>query len=403
MSLLNRFLAYVSFDTQSDPYSETIPSTSKQLKLIQHIKEELVSLGITSIREDGFGNLYATIPSNTDKKVPSIGFMAHVDTATEMSGKDVKPHVISSYKGESIVLNPSLQIHLDPSIFPSMLKHLGKTLVTTDGTTLLGADDKAGIAIILTFVDYVVHHPEFKHGPIQLGFTCDEEIGRGVAHFDPTLFHADFAYTLDGGDMSEINIENFNASSAVVTITGKAIHPGSAKDQMMNAQTLASEYHLSIPKTMRPEHTEHYQGFIHLTESNGSVESSTLRYILRDHDVTLLKEKETFLHTLAKDMEVRYPGAYVTVSIHHSYANMKPVLDQHPDVLKRVEKAYKTLNLPLTIVPIRGGTDGANLTFKGVPTPNLATGGYNYHGKFEYLVIQDAEKMVEVIQEIVRV
>ena len=403
MSLLTRFLSYVSFDTQSDHYSETVPSTSKQLKLIQHIKEELIALGISSIREDGFGNLYATIASNTKLKVPSIGLMAHVDTATEMSGKDVKPKVIKKYAGQSIVLNPSLNIELNPAIFPTLLKHQGKTIVTTDGTTLLGADDKAGIAIILTFVEYLAKHPEFKHGPIQLGFTCDEEIGRGVAHFDPKLFQADFAYTLDGGDITEINIENFNASSAVVSITGKAIHPGSAKDQMINAQTLASDYQLSIPKTMRPEHTDHYQGFIHLTESNGSVESSTLRYIIRDHDLTLLKQKEVFLETLAKDLEKRYPGAIVNVSIQHSYSNMKPVLDKHPDILKRVEQAYKLLKLPLNIVPIRGGTDGANLTFKGVPTPNLATGGYNYHGKFEYLVIEDAEKMVEVIQEIVRV
>ena len=403
MSLLSRFLKYVHIDTQSDPHSLTVPSTMKQLVLIELLDQELKALGVSDIRKDPYGNLYATIASNTSKPTSSIGFMAHVDTATEMSGADVKPKVIEDYDGTIISLNKALGIVLDPKVFPSLLTHQGKTIVTTDGTTLLGADDKAGVAIIMSFVEYIMTHPECKHGPIQIAFTCDEEIGRGVAHFDPALFKADFAYTLDGGPIDRINIENFNASSATVTITGKAIHPGSAKDQMLNAQTIASEFHLAIPLSMRPEHTEHYQGFIHLTESTGSVEVTTLRYIIRDHDLALLKEKEQFLKTLAKQWLQTYPQASIIVNITHSYSNMKTIIDQCPEGLNKAKKAYQTLNLPLSLEPIRGGTDGSNLSFMGVPTPNLATGGYNYHGKFEYLVIEDAETMVSILQEIVRV
>lgn len=403
MSLLSRFLKYVKVDTQSDPHSETVPSTKKQLDLINILHKELIALGITDIRLDPYGNLYATLPANTSVNASSIGFMAHVDTATEMSGANVLPQVIEKYNGENIVLNKTLGIVLDPSIFPSLLGHKGKTIVTTDGTTLLGADDKAGVAIIMTFVEYLLNHPEVKHGPIQIAFTCDEEIGRGVAHFDPKLFNADYAYTLDGGPIDRINIENFNASSAVVTITGKAIHPGSAKDQMINAQTVASEFHLAIPSSMHPEHTDHYQGFIHLTESVGSVEVTTLRYIIRDHDLGLLKDKEAFLKTLAIQLLNKYPQASIDVVITHSYTNMKTIIDQFPEGINNAKLAYQTLNLPLSLEPIRGGTDGSNLSFMGVPTPNLATGGYNYHGKFEYLVVEDAEKMVSILEEIVRV
>jgi len=403
MSLLSRFLNYVKVDTQSDPHSETIPSTKKQLDLIHILHQELIALGIRDIRLDPYGNVYATLPSNTSLKTASIGFMAHVDTATEMSGANVLPKVIEKYDGGKIVLNKSLGIVLDPSIFPSLLDHQGKTIVTTDGTTLLGADDKAGVAIIMTFVEYLLNHQEIKHGPIQIAFTCDEEIGRGVAHFDPKLFKADYAYTLDGGPIDRINIENFNASSAVVTIQGKAIHPGSAKDQMINAQTVASEFHLTIPLSMRPEHTDQYQGFIHLTESVGSVEVTTLRYIIRDHDLGLLKEKEAFLKTLSTQLLVKYPQASIDVIITHSYTNMKTIIDQFPEGINKAKLAYQTLNLPLSLEPIRGGTDGSNLSFMGVPTPNLATGGYNYHGKFEYLVVEDAEKMVSILEEIVRV
>jgi tripeptide aminopeptidase len=298
------------------------------------------------------------------------------------------------------MLNEERAIYLDPAVFPSLKDHCGKTLVTTNGLTLLGADDKAGCAIIMDFVAYVMHHPEYHHGPIQIGFTCDEEIGRGVTYFDPMKFQATFAYTLDGGPIDCINIENFNASSAVVTIQGKAIHPGSAKNQMVNAQTIAAQYHLSLPREQTPEHTEDHEGFIHLTETIGGVEWTELRYILRDHDANKLSAFETLMRQRADALNAMLDEPRVTVTIQQSYTNMKPVIDHHPDILKRVEKAYDALNLPLRYEPIRGGTDGALLTVNGVPTQNLATGGYNYHGKYEYFVLEDGQKMVDVLKQI---
>jgi tripeptide aminopeptidase len=400
MTLLERFLMYVRIDTQSDPDSTSIPSTLKQLDLLHVLANQLKDLGVPRVEEDGKGNVYATIPSNDPTKTTSIGLMAHVDTATEMSGANVHPNIISNYNGQRITLHEERGIYLDPAVFPSLNDHRGKTLVTTNGLTLLGADDKAGCAIIMDFVAFVMHHPEYRHGPIQLGFTCDEEIGRGVTYFDPSKFQATFAYTLDGGPIDCINIENFNASSAVVTVQGKAIHPGSAKDQMVNAQTLAAQYHLSLPRDHTPEHTDGHDGFIHLTETIGGVESTELRYILREHDAKKLQAFETLMLEKADALNATLDEPRLTVTIKQSYTNMKPVIDQHPDILKRVEKAYAALNLPLRYEPIRGGTDGAMLTVKGVPTPNLATGGYNYHGKYEYFVLEDGQKMVDVLKQI---
>ena len=402
MNLLNRFLKYVKIDTQSDADSLTIPSTKKQFDLLHVLKDELMELGVKDIRLETNGNLYATIPSNTKNKVPSIGFLAHVDTASEMSGKNVKPQVIKNYDGSKLKLNKDLDVYLDPKTFPNLKHHQGKTLVTTDGTTLLGADDKAGIAIIMTFIDSIMRDPG-SHGPIQIGFTCDEEIGRGVTHFEPKLFKADFAYTLDGGPIDEINYENFNASSAVVKVQGKAIHPGSAKGQMVNSQTIASSFHLALPKKLTPEMTEGYEGFIHLTQSTGTVESTELRYIIRNHDEKKLKDQEQILLDTARKINASFHGEWIQVFISPSYANMKPILDKKPDALERALEAYKSLSLKVSPVPIRGGTDGANLTYKGVPTPNLATGGENYHGKYEFLVVEDAETMVRVLREIIRV
>jgi tripeptide aminopeptidase len=401
MNLLNRFLEYVKIDTQSDADSSTIPSTSRQFNLLNLLKQQLQDLGVKDIRLDKTGNLYATIPSNVKLRAPSIGLIAHVDTASEMSGANVKPHVVKNYDGQKILLNPKDDIYLDPKVFPSLKQHKGKTLVTTDGTTLLGADDKAGVAIIMTLVESVLKQP-FPHGPIQLGFTSDEEIGRGVVHFDPKLFKADFAYTLDGGPIGEFNYENFNASSAVVLIHGKAIHPGSAKDQMVNAQTIASAFHLALPRAKTPEQTEGYQGFIHLTETIGSVEKTELRYILRDHDLNKLKALEKILIKLANDFNRQHGKNTIEVIMKPSYLNMKPLVEKHPEILQRIHRAYKTLGKKVSPTPIRGGTDGANLTVKGVPTPNLATGGENYHGKYEFLVVEDAFFMVEVLREILR-
>ncbi|MGA0875590.1 MAG: peptidase T [Bacilli bacterium] len=402
MDLLTRFLRYVKIDTQSDGDSQTVPSTSKQLDLIKLLQKELLDLGIKDVRLDLTGNLYASIPSNSKAKAPAIGLMAHVDTASEMSGKDVKPQVIRNYHGKRITLNENLKIFLDPKVFPSLKTHQGKTLVNTDGTTLLGADDKAGVAIIMTFLDYVMTNPSYLHGPIQIGFTCDEEIGRGVVHFDPKKFGADFAYTLDGGPIEEINYENFNASSAIVKVQGKAIHPGSAKNQMINSQTIASQFHLALPKALTPERTEGYQGFIHLTESTGSVEQTEYRYIIRHHDAKQLKAQEKLMVNTAKKINDQLGMKAVEVTIKPSYLNMAPMILKYPEGLNRAKQAYKTLGLKLHAVPIRGGTDGANLTYKGVPTPNLATGGENYHGKYEFLVVEDAEKMVKVLEEIFR-
>jgi tripeptide aminopeptidase len=401
MNLLNRFLEYVKIDTQSDADSSTVPSTAKQFNLLNLLKKQLQDLGVQDIRLDPTGNLYATIPSNVKGKSPSIGLMAHVDTASEMSGANVKPNVIQDYKGQKILLNQESNIYLDPKVFPSLKKHRGKTIVTTDGTTLLGADDKASVAIIMTLVESVMKQP-FPHGPIQVGFTCDEEIGRGVVHFDPNQFKADFAYTLDGGSIDEFNYENFNASSAVVKVQGKAIHPGSAKNQMVNSQTIAAAFHLALPRLKTPEQTEGYEGFIHLTETTGSVEQTELRYILRDHDLKKLKDLETIMGKVAQDLNRQYGKNTIDVIIKPSYLNMKPLVEKHPDILNRIYQAYKKLGKKVSPSPIRGGTDGANLTVKGVPTPNLATGGENYHGKFEFLVVDDAMFMVEVLREMLR-
>jgi tripeptide aminopeptidase len=401
MNLLSRFLEYVNIDTQSDADSSTIPSTAKQFNLINLLKKQLQELGVKDIRLDPTGNLYATIPGNVRGQVPSIGLMAHVDTASEMSGANVKPQVIENYDGKKILLNKTSQIYLDPKVFPSLKLHRGKTIVTTDGTTLLGADDKAGVAIIMTLVESVMKQP-FSHGPIQIGFTCDEEIGRGVVHFEPKQFKADFAYTLDGGPIGEFNFENFNASSAVVQIKGKAIHPGSAKNQMVNSQTIAAAFHLALPRLKTPEQTEGYQGFIHLTEIIGSVEKTELRYILRDHNLKELKKLEAVIQKVAKNFNHQHGKNTVAVIIKPSYLNMKPLVEKHPEILNRVYQAYKKLGKKVNPTPIRGGTDGANLTVKGVPTPNLATGGENYHGKFEFLVVEDALFMVELLREILR-
>ncbi len=403
MSLLERFVRYVKIDTQSDADSSSVPSTQKQFDLLNLLKQELIDLGVKEIRLDPTGNLYATIPANSKTSSPSIGLMAHVDTASEMSGKNVKPNIVKNYDGKIISLNAQDQTFLDPKVFPSLKKHKGKTLVTTDGRTLLGADDKAGIAIIMSFVDHLKAHPEILHGPIQIGFTSDEEIGRGVVHFDPKLFKADFAYTLDGGAIEEINYENFNASSAVVTVQGKAIHPGSAKDQMINSQTIAAAFHLALPKDLRPETTDGYQGFIHLTQSSGGVEKTELRYIIRHHDINELKKQEKIMVDLTTSMNQNLKQKLIHIDIKSSYLNMAPEIKKKPEGLNRALKAYQTLGLNVKAVPIRGGTDGANLTYKGVPTPNLATGGENYHGKYEFLVVEDAELMVKVLAEIVRI
>ena len=402
MTILERFMNYVTIDTQSDADSPSQPSTRKQMNLLTLLVKELQDLGVKDVRLDEQGYVYGSLPSNTDKKMPKIGFLAHVDTASEMSGKDVKPQIINQYDGKKIPLKGVPGLFLDPKQFSSLKGHRKKTIVTTDGTTLLGADDKAGCAIIMTLIDTLIHHPEIPHGELKFAFTTDEEIGRGVKAFDVKAFGADFAYTLDGGAIDEINYENFNASSAVLTIQGQAIHPGSAKGKMINAQTVAMEFHALLPKKMTPAHTEKYQGFIHMTESNGSVERAELRYIIRDHDAKKLLQKETLMKEAFRTIQKLYGKGIGQLDIRPSYKNMKPMIDKHPDSLNRAKQAYRDLKLPLQAVPIRGGTDGSNLTYMGVVTPNLATGGYNYHGKYEYWVVEDGLRMVDVCLAILK-
>lgn len=402
MTILERFMNYVTIDTQSDADSPSQPSTRKQMNLLTLLVKELQDLGVKDVRLDEQGYVYGSLPSNTDKKMPKIGFLAHVDTASEMSGKDVKPQIINQYDGKKIPLKGVPGLFLDPKQFSSLKGHRKKTIVTTDGTTLLGADDKAGCAIIMTLIDTLIHHPEIPHGELKFAFTTDEEIGRGVKAFDVKAFGADFAYTLDGGAIDEINYENFNASSAVLTIQGQAIHPGSAKGKMINAQTVAMEFHALLPKKMTPAHTEKYQGFIHMTESNGSVERAELRYIIRDHDAKKLLQKETLMKEAFRTIQKLYGKGIGQLDIRPSYKNMKPMIDKYPVSLNRAKQAYRDLKLPLQAVPIRGGTDGSNLTYMGVVTPNLATGGYNYHGKYEYWVVEDGLRMVDVCLAILK-
>jgi tripeptide aminopeptidase len=402
MTILERFINYVTLDTQSDADSPTQPSTRKQMNLLTLLVKELNDLGVKDVRLDDQGYIYGSLPSNTDKKMPKIGFLAHVDTASEMSGKDVKPQVIPNYNGQRIALLGTPGVFLDPKQFPELKFHRKKTIVTTDGTTLLGADDKAGCAIIMTLIETLLKQPEIPHGEIKFAFTTDEEIGRGVKAFDVKAFGADFAYTLDGGAIDEINYENFNASSAVLSIQGQAIHPGSAKDKMINAQTVAMEFHALLPKKMTPAHTEKYQGFIHMTESTGSVEKAELRYIIRDHDMKKLQAKEMLMKEAFAIIQQRYGKNIGQLTIKPSYKNMKPMVDKYPISIERAKQAYRQEKLPLKAVPIRGGTDGANLTFMGIVTPNLATGGYNYHGKYEYWVVEDGLRMVDVLLAILK-
>lgn len=402
MKLIDRFIQYVKIDTQSDASSSSIPSTSKQLGLLDMLKNELLEMGIQQVTLEKNGNLYVHIPSRTKGEKSPIGFLAHVDTASEMSGKDVSPKIFSNYHGKKISLDAINKIVLDPLQFPTLKKHKGKTLVTTSGNTLLGADDKAGIAIIMTFIESIIKNPINYH-PIYIAFTTDEEIGRGLEGFNLDYFKPRFAYTVDGGPIDEFNYENFNASSATISIQGKAIHPGSAKNQMINSQTLAAEFHQLIPKRLRPENTSNYQGFIHLVESKGNVELTQLHYIIRHHKLSELVLLEKYLKNFAAQINGRYKFPFIKVTINRSYLNMKPVLDKQPEALQRAFRAYQHLKMKVKAVPIRGGTDGAHLSYKGIPTPNLGTGGENFHGKYEFLVVEDAEKMVEVLREIVRV
>ena len=400
MDLEKRFLKYVSFDTQSDENSKETPSTSKQLLLAKHLVNELKSIGCIDVFVDQYGIVYASIPSNVDYKTPSIGFIAHMDTSPDCSGANIKPRMIKNYDGSDIILNEFTTMKVEE--FPTLKDNVGEDLIVTDGTTLLGADDKAGIAIIVEAAYRIIKDKNIKHGDIKIAFTPDEEVGRGTEHFDVKYFNCDYAYTLDGGDIRYIEYENFNAASAQVLINGISIHPGSAKDKMVNSILLAKEFDDLLPNKEIPSKTSMYEGFHHLCDIQGDVEKTTLYYIIRNHDYETLKRQMNDFNEAANTINNKYNGNFVNVILKENYKNMKEVILAHPEVLEKVTKAYDKLKMKYEFMPIRGGTDGANLSFMGLPCPNLGDGGYNFHGRFEYVSVSQMRKMVKLLIEIIK-
>lgn len=403
MNVTERFLKYVSMDTTSDPDSETYPSTASQLELAALLKEEMISLGLTDVTMDEYGYVFGTVPSTIENYEGTIlGFIAHMDTSSAASGANIRPRIIEQYDGKDIVLNEEKNIVMQTKDFPFLANYVGQSLIVTDGLTLLGADDKAGIAEILTAAEYMIQHPEIPHGPIRVGFTPDEEVGRGTDHFNVEAFGADFAYTMDGSAIGEIEYENFNAASALVTFKGISIHPGTAKNKMVNACLLAMEYESMMPAVQKPEHTEGREGFIHLNDMKGVIDHAELHYIIRDHDMTLFEEKKKFMQMAADFMNQKYGEGMVELKIKDSYYNMKEKVEPHMHLIENAVAVYDSMGIPTNIVPIRGGTDGARLSFMGLPCPNLGTGGHNFHGHLECCCIQSMEKSVEVIVELAK-
>lgn len=400
MNVQERFLNYVSYDTQSDEYSQTTPSTLKQLKLAEALVDEMKAIGISDAYVDEFGIVYGTIPSNTDQAVKTIGFIAHMDTSPDMSGKDVKPRIVSNYDGGDIVLNEKLGIRMGVHDFPCLKDKIGHDLIVTDGTTLLGADDKAGIAEIMTMAETLLKENR-EHGTICLAFTPDEEVGRGTDHFRVNDFGADFAYTVDGGEVDCIDYENFNAASADIQIQGLSIHPGNAKNKMINASLVAMEFHSMLPVEQNPAYTEGYEGFNHLVDLRGECEHASMSYIIRNHDVALFEKQKDDFRRIAAYLNEKYPANTIQLTIRDSYANMRVMIEKDMSIIELVETSMKQIGLTPRSQAIRGGTDGARLTYEGLPCPNLGTGGYNYHGKFEFASIQEMNKSVELLLKIV--
>jgi tripeptide aminopeptidase len=401
MTLKERFLKYISYDTQSAEESETYPSTEKQKILLALLRDEMSALGLTEVTMDKYGYIMGTIPSSAGcENAPVIGFIAHVDTSPDMSGAGVKPHIIEEYDGSDIPLNSSLTMKV--SEFPELLFFKGHTLIHTDGTTLLGADDKAGVAAIMSAAEYLLAHPEIKHGKIRIGFTPDEEIGRGVDFFDVADFGADFAYTIDGGMEGELEYENFNAASAKIEIQGRNVHPGYAKNKMINAIQVACELQGLLPSDARPEHTEGYEGFYHCVALNGTVENATISYIIRDHDAEKFEQKKRFIWACVDLLKQRYGADVLTLTLKDQYANMRKMVEPHPQVIEKAIEAMEMAGVKPIIRPIRGGTDGARLSFMGLPCPNIFTGGMNFHGKFEYCSLTTMQKTEQVIQNLAK-
>ena len=396
--ILDKFLRYVSFDTQSCEESESQPSTAKQLKLLEQLRGELAGLGIEASMDE-FGYVMATIPANTGKKIPKIGFIAHVDTSPDAPGDNIKPQIIENYDGGDIPLGDGKILRV--SEFPEMAQYRGQTMITTDGTTLLGADDKAGVAEIMCAAEYIVNHPEFEHGEIKVAFTPDEEIGRGVVKFDVKKFGADFGYTMDGGMIGELEYENFNAAGAKIHVAGRNIHPGYAKGKMINACLVAMELNAMLPVEQRPEYTQGYEGFIHLTSFKGVVEEADMSYIIRDHDAAKLEEKKAVMQAAVDFINAKY-GNIVTADIKDQYRNMREMVEPHFHIVENAMKAMEMAGIKPKVQPIRGGTDGANLSFMGLPCPNIFAGGHNFHGKLEFVPLESMEKATEVILNIIK-
>jgi len=401
MTVVDRFLHYVSFDTQSSETSDTTPSTDKQALLAKALKEEVAAMGLMDISLDEHAYLMATLPANTDEKIPVLGFIAHLDTSPDMSGANVNPRIVKKYDGKDIVLNESENIVLSPTMFPELLSHIGENIIVTDGTTLLGADDKAGIAEIMTAIQYLIDHPEIKHGKIRIAFNPDEEIGMGASKFNVEKFACDWAYTLDGGEVGELEYENFNAASAKIHVKGLNVHPGYAKNKMVNAGLIAMQFAGMLPSHERPEHTEGYEGFFHLTGMNGTVEEATLSYIIRDHDSNRFEQRLKRLQDATDYLNKAYPEGTVRLEIKQQYRNMREIVEPKRHIIELAERAMRETGVTPIVRPIRGGTDGAQLSFKGLPCPNIFAGGLNFHGRYEWIPVQSMEKAVMVIVKIV--
>lgn len=401
LKLKERFLKYVAFDTQSDPASETFPSTAKQTVLLNELADEMRQMGLTEVTVDRHGYAMATLPASPGcEDKPVIGWIAHVDTSPDMPGKDVRPQVIERYDGGDIALNSSLT--MTTADFPELLSYKGQTLITTDGTTLLGADDKAGVAEILTAAEYLLTHPEIVHGKIRIAFTPDEEIGRGVDFFDVEAFGAQFAYTVDGSAEGELEYENFNAAGAKIAIQGRNIHPGYAKNKMINALLVAAEFNAALPASERPEHTEGYEGFFHLTSLCGTVERAEMEYIVRDHSRERFEERKSLLRSVTDRLNEKYGAGTLALTLTDQYYNMKEQVLPYPAVIEKAEQAMRQAGVIPIVKPIRGGTDGARLSYMGLPCPNLFAGGINFHGKFEFCSLQTMEKAVKTLVDLAR-
>lgn len=400
MAVEDRFLKYVSYDTESDPNSETSPSSAKQLILAEVLKDEMIEMGVTDAHVDEFGIVYGYIPSNVNKQCDTIGFVAHMDTSPDLTGKNVKPRIIKNYDGKDILLNKKLNIVMSPKAFPTLLENVNEDLIVTDGTTLLGSDDKAGVAEILEMVSIILKE-NLPHGEIRIAFTPDEEVGRGTDNFNIKKFAADYAYTVDGGAIESVDYENFNAASAIIKVHGLSIHPGSAKGKMKNSLLIAMELQQMLPVNENPAYTEGYEGFQHLTNMSGYCEETNMEYIIRNHDKTLFEKQKESFRAIANYLNHKYGDGTIDLKIVDSYANMREIIEKNMKIVEQVKDAIRDLGMEPTSQAIRGGTDGARLTYDGLPCPNIGTGGYNYHGKYEYVSINSMHKCVNLLLKII--